>query len=196
MNTQPIPPTLVQSRAVGAEAVTPISSLQRFVASRTNKPQISNKRKLRSTDIGQMFIPLRAKSKKLDSLIFHKHMEGFVMISLNEKHEPLRAWTNQKAFMPIRCTFVNDVSQFRSLLVTLKPRIIHLNDGEPLAPLAGYNISLYSNISLSDKLSLLRKQQNETNQPVGIKTKIPSYKSIKSLDPSITFADYKYIYNI
>lgn len=152
--------------------------------------EISKKRNIREKNIAHSFISLKCNDKIVNSIVFHKHLSGHIMIALNIKNEPIKAWSDLKGFMPIK-TRVIETHKFREILLNIKPNYIYLNDGVLLAPLEKFKLHIYD-IPLANLLNNLRK--DAINNVENKNDSIPTYSDIKKLDSTITYKEYKIIY--
>lgn len=151
---------------------------------------ISKKRKPFSPKTLQSYIPLSVNEKKVENMLFHKFLQGYILILLNKYNEPVKAWSNVDSLMMIKCKLIKNVEHFKTIYDSIKPKILYLTDGTLLQPLiAEQKIELYENLSLTDVLNNIKIERNEKKQYT-----IPTYKEILELDPTITKKEYQKTY--
>ncbi|KAI5630624.1 OrNVorf59-like [Venturia canescens] len=153
------------------------------------------KRNKHSIDIAQTAIPLS--SGATVNVCFHKHMCGHIMIELNDRNEPTKAWRDVAGVFPIRSKLINP-EQFREKLAACRPRILYLNDAVLLSPLdkswntrvVRHTCGLYELLT-----SIKRKQKKKNSQSNSSNGETPiSYRKAKALDPTMNFREYQQIF--
>lgn len=156
----------------------------------TIQREIPKERNSREKNIAHSFISLKSDDKIVVNIVFHKNLSGYIMIGLNKKNQPIKAWSDLKGFMPIKTRLIKK-NHFRDILLNYKPNCIYLNDGVLLAPLEKFKLHIYD-MSL---MNLLNKLRNDgINNDIEKNNFIPNYSDIKKLDSTITYKDYKKIY--
>jgi hypothetical protein len=108
-----------------------------------------------------------------DTVLFHKHQSGHVLLALDCNNQPMRAWKDTKCYSPIKAIFIKSKEKFTTILSHLQPKKIYLNDGEPIASLLSDQSFLncksqivYFNKSLDEILNdicLIPKVDEQTN---------------------------------
>lgn len=165
-------------------------------------------RKARAINIAHSFIPLSKNNVRIVNVLFHKNLEGFVMIGLNEFNEPVKAWCNIDGIVPIQRHIVK-IDQFCGILKRLDPQTVYLNDGELLKPvLCNRKLVVYHGKTLREILDEIKvsprvtcngnnnrasKKSSPTNNVDGYK--VPTFEEMLKLDPTLTRRQYKIFYS-
>lgn len=159
----------------------------------------SKTRKARSFDLAHTSIPLQRGAT--ENCLLHKHMNGYLLIALNKRNEPVRAWRDCDGIFPIRSRRT-DTERIADIVVRIDPGTLYMNDGEPLAKLFG-SATVNKNTrvepycgSLLDQLSRVRlreSQGGDDEYATDANAKI-SYQDALGLDPNITYPEYCLIY--
>lgn len=153
-------------------------------------------RKPRAINFAHNSIPLQ--SGATENCLLHKHMNGYLLIELNEYNEPVRAWRDCDGIFPIRSCRIKS-KRIGHLVNRIMPKVLYMNDGEPLQTLFGTNklaaafIKPYCG-SLTDFLfdiRIVKKSNNDVSNDVKI-----SFQDVLLLDPTISYKEYCSIYNI
>jgi hypothetical protein len=125
-----------------------------------------------------------------------------MLIALNKRNLPVKAWTNNRAYMPIRARYVSDESALRDIARRhLAPKKMYMNDARLLAPFDenepfevifydGSLCDLLKSLNADAAATMTKKHNNSNNE----NRKIPSYEFVKKLDNNITYDDYRNIY--
>lgn len=123
--------------------------------------EVSRARKSRPIDIAHSLIPMHKQnndSNRVIYAIFHKSMYGHVLIALNTEYQAINAWSDIKGIIPIKSRFVSNCQKFASILQSLRPQVLYLNDGEILQPIPSYcQLRPYFNKNLLVLLNELRQ---------------------------------------
>lgn len=153
-------------------------------------------RKSRAINFAHNAIPLQ--SGATENCLLHKHMNGYLLIELNEYNEPVRAWRDCDGIFPIRSCQING-KRIANLVNRIKPKALYMNDGEPLQTLFRSNRLAASCVkpycgSLIDLLFDIRVAK-KSNDDVTNDVKI-SFQDVLLLDPTISYKEYCSIYNV
>lgn len=158
-------------------------------------------RKPRSVDFAYTSIPLQRGATV--NCLLHKHMNGYLLIALNKRNEPVRAWRDCDGFFPIRSR-KTDTGHIADIVVRINPGTLYMNDGAPLARLFGNakfkkttRVKPYCG-SLVDQLAHVLREPGvgagaDGEYATDANSKI-SYRDALGLDPSITYPEYCLIY--
>lgn len=152
-------------------------------------------RKTRSVDLAYSSIPLQRGATV--NLLLHKHMNGYILIELNKRNEPVRAWRDSDGFFPIRSR-KTDTGRIANIVVRTDPKTLYMNDGAPLVGLfCKWNNNKSTRVepycgSLVDQLARVLRDVGDGAGADGY-SKI-SYRDALSLDPNITYREYCLIY--
>lgn len=170
----------------------------------TSVVKVPTSRNKRERSIAASFVRFAASSKRIESVICHKHHSGHLLVALNESNLPVKAWTTNQAYMPIRAKRVSDKNELRDLIRhVLSPKRVYMNDATLLAPFTDnpFEVVFYSTTLLETMKSLNSGAFVGGSESVARNTprtsnldSIPSFESVKKLDNSITYKDYKTIY--
>lgn len=162
---------------------------------------VNTDRACRSIDIASSAIPLDRKDMKCVNAIFHTSIIGHLLIALNKSNRPVCAWCDIDAIVPIKCKIIQSTLQFRSIINSIKPKCLYLNDGSLLAPMRydqskePYNISPYTGTlpqllkRLADEESIRETMANAKHANVA--DSIPTYETLLALDSTLTKSDYR-----
>lgn len=135
--------------------------------------------------------------------LLHKHMNGYLLIALNKRNQPVRAWRDCDGIYPIR-SCKTDTERIAEIVVRINPDTLYMNDGEPLARLFS-NATVHKNTrvepyggSLLDQLSRVLREHGdgrgaEDEYTTDAQTNI-SFQDALGLDPNITYTEYRHIY--
>lgn len=171
-------------------------------------------RNARAINIAHSFIPLSKSNVQIVNVLFHKNLEGFVMIGLNKFNEPVKAWCNIDGIVPIHRHIVK-IGQFCNILNRLDPQTVYLNDGELLKPfLCNHKLVVYHSKTLREilddikispqvtcnnvaKSSFTKKSstRNTNNVVDDDSYKVPTFEEMVNLDPTLTKRQYKIFYS-
>lgn len=171
-----------------AKVVTDIKQHKRAVIRPTT-------RKSRAINFAYNSIPLQ--SGATENCLLHKHMNGYLLIELNGRNEPVRAWRDCDGIFPIRSRQIN-TKRIAHLVNRIKPKVLYMNDGEPLQTLfsksaASWCVKPYCG-SLIDLLSDIRVTKNlDDDYDFTDDVKI-SFQDVLLLDPTISYKEYCSIY--
>ena len=164
--------------------------------------KIPTSRNRRERSIAVSFVRFDKSSKRIESVICHKHYSGYLLIALNKLNLPVKAWTTNKAYIPIKAKFVSDESVLRDLVKrVLLPRRVYMNDATLLAPFTrddSFEVIFYEG-SLSNVMKSLNSEAFANGDCGGAVADaprtddrmIPTFEFVKKLDNSITYKDYK-----
>lgn len=178
----------------------------------TTKIRISKDRNKREKSIAVTFVKFDKQNgtKPIHTLICHKHFGGHLLVGLNSRNLPVKAWTTNRAYMPIRAKYIHDPSKLNNMIRnSIKPQLVYMNDAEVLTPFPStttasaaadpFEIIFYEG-TLCDLLRSLNNITATNNKQSSIScnddNSIPSYEFVKKLDKSISYDDYKLIYMI
>nr|WOJ45428.1 lef-3 [Apis mellifera nudivirus] len=164
---------------------------------------ISAERKKRQINIPNSYIHVRNNLKSAQPAIgiIHNHSFGWLLLILDREANVLMAWTNCKAYQPIRARFMH-VNYMRQRLLNLtescKTFTLYTNNGSLIMPVPKtWSVRAYEG-GIFNLLQTLMPSSSSSNHNI-IETKnehvkIPTYAEIHDLDPSITRAEYNKIY--
>lgn len=179
--------------------------------------EVSKARNKRPIDIAHSLIPMTKLTNdggKITTVVFHKSMYGHVLIALNEKNKAVNAWSDVKGIIPIKSHFISNTCKFTTILKSLKPQTLYLNDCELIHSIPNQcMIKPYCNknlLALLDELHEIEKlqtAQNNTDNKVQTNynvnklkndkshiddCNIPSFNDMKIMEPTITRKQYKH----
>lgn len=137
----------------------------------------------------------RSSDNTIESAIFHKSMYGHVLIVLNDKCHPINAWSDIQGIIPIKCRRIKDLQKFSTLVQSIKPKVLYLNDGEILKSIPQTcKLQAYHNKTLLNILEELQQQSIKVASDAAAQlttNNIPSFEDMQIMDPTITRKDYK-----
>lgn len=165
--------------------------------------EVSKARNNRPIDIAHSLIPMMTSvnNNQIEAILLHKSLFGYVLITLNARYQPLHAWSDIKGIIPIKCRRVTSSEKFSTIVRSLNPKILYLNDGEVLKSIPSTcTIQAYHNKTLLDILHDLQQKYSQTLDSLAVDNKInsnniPSYKDMQIMDPSMTRKQYKQFKN-
>lgn len=157
-------------------------------------------RKPRAINFAHNSIPLL--SGPTENCLLHRHMNGYLLIELNERNEPVRAWRDCDGIFPVRSRRIN-TERIARLVDRIAPRTLYMNDGEPLQTLFRAEAVAPSCVrpyggSLVDILSSIRrvdKTDDEDDDGSTDRAKV-TFQDVLLLDPTVTYKEYCSIYGI
>lgn len=162
---------------------------------------VKKTRQARPIQIADSVVPFDRVDVKAVNAVFHKSLVGHVLIALNQSNRPVCAWRDLDCIVPIKSKRVPDASYFRTILTSLDPQTLYLNDGQLLRPLRSdstgklYNIHRYSDTlnGLLDRLKQLEleKQRLADIERAKCRDVLPTYQWLLSIDPSLTRTEYR-----
>lgn len=115
------------------EKSTPLKRLSTLFKLKTNCVAMKRAtRRAAANELAYKSIPLGGGATK--NCILHKHMGGYLLIELNRHNLPVRAFRDSIGILPISNTRVS-TKKLAHLVSKIKPKILFMNDGEPLKSL-------------------------------------------------------------
>lgn len=148
---------------------------------------IDKARSIRPINVAHSLIPIgRRDNNAIENVLFHKSLSGHVLIALNNLNEPVVAWRDIDAIVPIKSSLVLDLNKFKQVIVSLKPKKVYLNDGVLLGKLSHCELIVYSNKTL---LQILKDIKIE-KQTIKRANNVPTFKDMQILEPNITRREY------
>lgn len=150
---------------------------------------VEKTRNARPINVAHSLIPVgkNGNDKTIKNVLFHKNLSGHILIGLNNLNEPVTAWRDIDAIVPIKSTLVIDSSKFKQIVSNLNPTRVYLNDGVLLGPLKHCSLMVYSNKTL---LQILADIKIERQTDIKKDNNIPTYKDMQILEPHITRREY------
>lgn len=151
---------------------------------------VDKNRNVRPINIAHSLIPIgrRDKNQPIENVLFHKNLSGHILIALNCFNEPVTAWRDIDAIVPIKSSLVTDSSRFKQIVLSLKPKKVYLNDGVLFGQLPlQYQLNVYSNKTL---LQILNEIRLERPQFTKNNNNIPTFKDMHVLEPNMTRKEY------
>lgn len=155
--------------------------------------QVSKGRIDRPKNIAMTAMPIRKENSKDEciSVIFHRSLKGSVMLALNKVNQIIRCWSDVDGVLPIKAKYI-PTERFGKQLSSLKPKVLHLNDGSLLQPFPrDMMISLYEGKTLNCLLEELQKNTSfvKPTRDESDSTCI-SFEDMKIMDPTMTQDEY------
>lgn len=150
---------------------------------------IDKNRKIRPINVAHSLIPIvrRDKNQPIETVLFHKNLSGHILLALNSQNEPVSAWRDIDAIVPIKSSLVINSDRFKQIVLNLKPKKVFLNDGILLGQLPQCQLFVYSNKTLLQILNEIRLEK----QPFSKKdNNIPTFKDMQMLEPNMTRKEY------
>lgn len=173
------------------------------VSARSIETRRVSERNKRSIAINQSYIKL-SKNKKLKTdrdrvCILYKYCGGYLLFELNDDYEPVQIWRDfNRGKFPLQTQYA-PLIQFPKKILNFRPTIIYTNDAEPLQNLTLVYTLVPFFVPIHDLLNTLSAYNNNTvindstQTPYAV-SDLPTYESVKELDPYITYKEYKQIY--
>lgn len=162
-------------------------------------------RNKRSVMVNQSYIKL-SKNKKIKTnhdktCILYKYCGGYLLFELNDNREPVQIWRDfNRGKFPLKTQYV-PLSQFTEKIRQFAPTTIYTNDAEPLKDLnIVYTLRAFF-IPIHELLQELIIVDSENcddranaRHCAQDAIKLPTFESVRELDPHITYKEYKQIY--
>nr|AKH40371.1 putative lef-3 [Kallithea virus] len=154
------------------------------------KTELTNQRNIRNINIAQTIIPLSKTDRVSVNAVMHKSLNGNILIGLNKSNMPTQAWRDIDGILPIRSKLIKS-DKIRSVVASIRPRHLYLNDGELLRPISTLDIGqlhLYTDKTLMDVLHDIKMDALATLIPTTSPSPSPSSSYItKVLTPLSNF---------
>lgn len=163
------------------------------------------KRKQRTISIMKPTIKINPnpKSKTLDLFILCTYnSDNHILVGMNEFGEIITILSTidpKQNRTNINFKYVKDANDFVSLIKTNKPKTLYMNDGDLFKSsdydsLTDTKIEYRAASLLHETIESIRRNSTPKKKPQSSMYKLPSFRSVKSLIPDLTYAEYASIY--
>lgn len=137
---------------------------------------------------------------KCESAILHSMINSTLLILLNARNRPIACWNNRTCILPIVSLTV-PTEKFNTILESYAPKTIYMNNGEAITNYLKAHPEVnvrYNSLNLEHLLNDLKKEyENKKKEQVQLNGKYTiSYSEAKQLDKSLTYKEYKKIFEI
>lgn len=163
-------------------------------------------RKTRPTNVVNPIIKYTHDSNNLyvniETCIFYTHQKGHILISMNKYGDILNTSSTlnpNKIIVNISSKFVPNVRDLIATICEIKPKTLFMNDGRLFSAkiyklLEKTDIKYLRQDRLLELIDNLVKPKPRVKKNKKCSSKVPTYKFIKTLDPTITYKEYSIIY--
>lgn len=166
------------------------------------------KRKQRTISVIKPTIKINPnpKSKTICSFIFYTYnSNNHILVGMNEFGEIITILSTidpKQNRTNINFKYVKDVDALITLIKTKKPKTLYMNDGDlfnssDYVALKDTKIEYRSASLLHETIEMIRRDSTHNNNnenPKASMYKLPSFRTVKSLIPDLTYAEYALIY--